>query len=83
MVALVQRPAPGFKATAVVEGQFKEISLSDFLGQWYVFFGQVDTLQLTRPSVGLSSSSTPCKLINGVYHIVLRISRDFTFVCPT
>ena len=51
MVALVQRPAPGFKATAVVEGQFKEISLSDFLGQWYVFFGHVDTLQLTRPSV--------------------------------
>ena len=38
MVALVQRPAPGFKATAVVEGQFKEISLSDFLGQWYVSF---------------------------------------------
>ncbi|KAF4588067.1 peroxiredoxin family protein [Pleurotus pulmonarius] len=36
MVALVQRPAPAFKATAVTEGQFKEISLSDLLGQWVV-----------------------------------------------
>ncbi|KAG9225671.1 hypothetical protein CCMSSC00406_0007528 [Pleurotus cornucopiae] len=36
MVALVQRPAPAFKATAVAEGQFKDISLSDFLGQWVV-----------------------------------------------
>jgi peroxiredoxin (alkyl hydroperoxide reductase subunit C) len=34
MVALVQRPAPDFKADAVVEGTFKEISLSGLLGQW-------------------------------------------------
>ena len=36
MVALVQRPAPAFKATAVVEGQFKDVSLSDYKGQWLV-----------------------------------------------
>ncbi|EMD35706.1 hypothetical protein CERSUDRAFT_138397 [Gelatoporia subvermispora B] len=36
MVALVQKPAPAFKATAVVDGLFQDISLSDFLGQWVV-----------------------------------------------
>lgn len=36
MVALVQRPAPTFKATAVVDGQFADISLSDYRGQWVV-----------------------------------------------
>ncbi|KAJ0164841.1 hypothetical protein CTA2_13081, partial [Colletotrichum tanaceti] len=33
--AFVQRPAPGFKATAVFPGgEFKDINLSDYLGQW-------------------------------------------------
>ncbi len=36
MVATVQKPAPAFKATAVVDGLFKDISLQDYLGQWYV-----------------------------------------------
>lgn len=35
--AFVQRPAPAFKATTVFPGgEFKDISLSDYLGQWYV-----------------------------------------------
>ncbi|EJF60889.1 peroxiredoxin [Dichomitus squalens LYAD-421 SS1] len=38
MVAIVQKPAPTFKATAVVDGLFKDISLSDYLGQWVVLF---------------------------------------------
>ncbi|KAE9398990.1 thioredoxin-like protein [Gymnopus androsaceus JB14] len=38
MVALVQRPAPAFKSTAVVEGLFQDISLSDFIGKWVVLF---------------------------------------------
>ncbi|KAI0925351.1 Peroxiredoxin-1, variant 2 [Taiwanofungus camphoratus] len=38
MVAIVQKPAPGFKATAVVDGLFQDISLSDYLGQWVVLF---------------------------------------------
>lgn len=36
MVATVQKPAPEFKAPAVVEGQFRDISLSDYKGKWYV-----------------------------------------------
>ncbi|GKT96441.1 ahpC/TSA family protein [Colletotrichum tofieldiae] len=35
--AFVQRPAPGFKATTVFPGgEFKDINLSDYLGQWVV-----------------------------------------------
>lgn len=36
MVALVQRPAPSFKADTVVDSLFTEVSLSDYLGQWCV-----------------------------------------------
>ncbi|KAF8151655.1 peroxiredoxin, partial [Crassisporium funariophilum] len=36
MVALVQRPAPTFKAEAVADGLFVDVSLSDYLGQWVV-----------------------------------------------
>jgi len=36
MVAFVQRPAPAFTAATVVHGQFTDVSLSDYLGQWFV-----------------------------------------------
>ena len=36
MVAIVQKPAPAFKAEAVVDGLFKDISLADYVGQWCV-----------------------------------------------
>lgn len=33
--AFVQKPAPAFTATTVFEhGEFKEVSLSDYKGQW-------------------------------------------------
>ncbi|KZP16459.1 Cys 2 peroxiredoxin [Athelia psychrophila] len=34
MVAQVQRPAPVFKAPAVVNGQFEDVDLASLLGQW-------------------------------------------------
>ncbi|KAL2714491.1 peroxiredoxin 1 [Vespula squamosa] len=34
----IQKPAPAFRGTAVVNGQFKEISLSDYKGQYVVLF---------------------------------------------
>lgn len=37
-MARVQRPAPDFKGTAVVDGQFKEIGLKDFSGKYLVLF---------------------------------------------
>ncbi|EIM80687.1 peroxiredoxin [Stereum hirsutum FP-91666 SS1] len=36
--ARIQHPAPGFTAPAVVEGLFKDISLSEYLGQWVILF---------------------------------------------
>ncbi|KAG7439300.1 peroxiredoxin [Guyanagaster necrorhizus] len=38
MVAFVQRPAPTFKAAAVVDGLFEDVSLTDYIGQWVVLF---------------------------------------------
>nr|AKG26770.1 PRX protein [Dastarcus helophoroides] len=37
-VPSLQKPAPEFKGTAVINKQFKEISLSDFKGQYVVLF---------------------------------------------
>ncbi len=34
MVAVVQKPAPTFKKTAVIDGVFEEISLEQYKGQW-------------------------------------------------
>lgn len=40
---LVQNPAPAFTATAVVNGEFKKINLSDYKGKWvYLFFYPLD-----------------------------------------
>ncbi|TDH16489.1 hypothetical protein EPR50_G00019660 [Perca flavescens] len=36
--AQIGKPAPNFKATAVVDGQFKDIQLSDYKGKYVVFF---------------------------------------------
>ncbi|MBN3305773.1 peroxiredoxin-2 [Amia ocellicauda] len=36
--AKIGKPAPHFQGTAVVDGQFKEIKLSDYRGKYVVFF---------------------------------------------
>lgn len=36
MIARVGGPAPDFEATAYVDGDFKNIKLSDYKGQWVV-----------------------------------------------
>ncbi|KAK9720928.1 Peroxiredoxin 1 [Basidiobolus ranarum] len=38
MTVQIQKPAPQFHGKAVVDGEFKEISLSDYKGQYLVFF---------------------------------------------
>lgn len=37
-IARVQSPAPDFKGTAVINGQFREISLKDYAGKYLVLF---------------------------------------------
>ncbi|ABN64593.1 Peroxiredoxin TSA1 [Scheffersomyces stipitis CBS 6054] len=34
MVALIQKPAPAFKKTAVVDGVFEEVTLEQYKGKW-------------------------------------------------
>lgn len=38
MAPALQKPAPSFKATAVINGSFKEISLADYKGKYLVLF---------------------------------------------
>ncbi|XP_055709736.1 peroxiredoxin 2 [Phlebotomus papatasi] len=38
LAAQIQQPAPNFKGTAVINGEFKEISLKDFQGKYLVLF---------------------------------------------
>jgi alkyl hydroperoxide reductase subunit AhpC len=38
LAAQVQKPAPTFKAQAVVDGQFKEVSLEDYKGKYVVVY---------------------------------------------
>ena len=38
LAAQVQKPAPAFKAQAVVAGQFKEVSLEDYKGKYLVVY---------------------------------------------
>ena len=38
MVAQIQRPAPDFTAQAYINGEIKEVSLSQYKGKWVVLF---------------------------------------------
>jgi len=37
-MSLVRKPAPGFKSVAVIDKEFKEISLDDYKGKWVLLF---------------------------------------------
>ena len=40
---MIQKPAPEFTATAVIDGEFKDVSLADYKGKWvYLFFYPLD-----------------------------------------
>jgi alkyl hydroperoxide reductase subunit AhpC len=36
--AFIGKPAPNFKVKAVVDGDFKEVSLSDYKGKYLILF---------------------------------------------
>ena len=52
MSPTIQSPAPAFTVTAVVDGAFKQVSLSDYLGQWYIFSFCDGLPLLTRRDLG-------------------------------
>ena len=38
IMTLVQKPAPEFDAQGVIDGDFKQLKLSDYKGKWLVLF---------------------------------------------
>ncbi|EKM51359.1 uncharacterized protein PHACADRAFT_152057 [Phanerochaete carnosa HHB-10118-sp] len=78
MVAQVQKPAPTFKAQAVVDGVFQDVSLSDYLGQWVVlFFYPMDfTFVCPTEILAFNDSLDAFKELNTV---VLGVSTDSTY----
>ncbi|PVD29593.1 hypothetical protein C0Q70_08848 [Pomacea canaliculata] len=74
----VQHPAPDFKTTAVVDGQFKELQLSDFKGQYLVlFFYPLDfTFVCPTEIIAFSDSMEKFKALNAA---VVGVSTDSHF----
>ena len=62
----IGKPAPAFKGTAVVNGQFKDISLSDYKGQYVVlFFYPMDfTFVCPTEIIGFSERADEFQKIN-------------------
>ena len=82
--ARVQLPAPDFKGQAVVDGQFKEISLSDFKGKWLVlFFYPLDfTFVCPTEIIAFSDSIKQFKNIDcevNFFHILCLTSYRLSF----
>lgn len=80
--AHIGKPAPDFQATAVVEGAFKEVKLSDYRGEGDLEGAQTGAAPwhsrrwAFTPRLFLPSSS-------GKYVVLFFYPLDFTFVCPT
>ncbi|OBZ73154.1 Peroxiredoxin 1, partial [Grifola frondosa] len=77
MVATVQKPAPAFKSTAVIDGTFKDISLADYLGHWYALEFCIRYMRTHRLFISRLHA-----LPQNLSALTSAVS-DFTFVCPT
>ncbi|KAI1255510.1 Peroxiredoxin-1 [Eutypa lata] len=77
--AFVQRPAPGFTATTVLpDGEFKDVSLSDYLGQWVVLLFYPLDFTFVCPTEILSFNDA-LPQFTAVNTTVLGISTDSHF----
>lgn len=63
---MIQNAAPDFKATAVIDGEFKDISLSDYKGKWvYLFFYPLDfTFVCPTEIIAFSDANDKFKELN-------------------
>jgi alkyl hydroperoxide reductase subunit AhpC len=78
MSARVGKPAPNFEATAVVDGEFKTVKLSDYQGKYLVlFFYPLGELFFHGPD-----PKEQCNLLRLIFLATYPFA-DFTFVCPT
>ncbi|KAF9357422.1 Peroxiredoxin-2 [Mortierella sp. AD094] len=78
MVASVGKIAPAFKATAVVDGAFKEVSLDDYKGQYVVLFFYPLDFTFVCPTEIIAFSEA-VERFNGLKTAVLACSCDSEF----
>ncbi|KAF8950723.1 Peroxiredoxin-2 [Entomortierella lignicola] len=78
MVASVGKIAPAFKATAVVDGAFKEVSLDDYKGQYVVLFFYPLDFTFVCPTEIIAFSEA-IERFNGLKTAVLACSCDSEF----
>jgi len=80
----IRKPAPDFKAEAVINGEFKDVTLSDYKG---LLIWCTCCLFLTSSQQESTSSCSFTPLVSIVRFNVLISKQvswlDFTFVCPT
>eukprot|EP00695_Tsukubamonas_globosa_P003628 TRINITY_DN742_c0_g1_i3.p1 TRINITY_DN742_c0_g1~~TRINITY_DN742_c0_g1_i3.p1 ORF type:complete len:195 (-),score=119.16 TRINITY_DN742_c0_g1_i3:110-694(-) len=82
--AFIGKPAPAFKATAVVDGAFKEVSLADYAGKYVVlFFYPLDfTFVCPTEIIAFSDRVEEFKAI-GVEVLAASIDSHFTHLAWT
>ncbi|GBE85646.1 peroxiredoxin [Sparassis latifolia] len=78
MVATVQKPAPAFKSTAVIDGIFHEVSLEQYLGQWVVLFFYPMDFTFVCPTEILAFNDE-LQQFKDLNTIVLSVSTDSHF----
>ncbi|KAF8937807.1 thioredoxin-like protein [Dissophora ornata] len=78
MVASVGKTAPAFKANAVVDGSFKEVSLDDYKGQYVVLFFYPLDFTFVCPTEIIAFSEA-IERFNGLKTAVLACSCDSEF----
>jgi len=78
LAAQVQKPAPAFKAQAVVGGQFKEVSLEDYKGKYVVVYFYPLDFTFVCPTEIIAFSDR-IKEFEAINTAVLGISTDSHF----
>ncbi|KAI9298872.1 peroxiredoxin [Neoconidiobolus thromboides FSU 785] len=77
-MSLIQKDAPNFTATALIDGQFKQVSLSDYAGKYVVLFFYPKDFTFVCPTeiVAFSEAASKFEALNTV---VLGVSTDNEF----
>ncbi|KAF9398823.1 hypothetical protein BGZ94_005883, partial [Podila epigama] len=78
MIARVGKTAPAFTATAVVDGEFKTVSLDDYKGQYVVLFFYPLDFTFVCPTEIIAFSEA-IERFNGLNTAVLACSCDSEF----
>jgi lipocalin len=75
---MIQKPAPEFKGTLVKEGEFQEVSLSDYKGKWVVLasypldFSELRALYRRRTLSRLQTAPRGSEMGSEVSEVVSR-----------